>query len=212
MRLTLTLLFLLISFSSAVAKDDITKELITSNGKTRPYYLYVQSNSLEFSQEVRARQRSLFTRSTNGTNKMAELKTKPTDASVKEFLNQIADKQRRDDCFTIAKMMEEATGAKPKMWGPSIVGFGTFHYKYDSGREGDWLVTGFSPRKNDLTLYLMMGFEQHRELMAQLGKYKTSKTCLYLKRLDDVHLPTLKKLIKQSIKQLREYQKSKSKS
>jgi len=143
---------------------------------------------------------------------MAELKTKPTETSVKEFLNQIADKERRDDCFTIAKLMEEATGAKPKMWGPSIVGFGTFHYKYDSGREGDWLVTGFSPRKNDLTLYLMMGFEQHRELMAQLGKYKTSKSCLYIKRLDDVHLPTLKKLIKQSVKQLREYQKSKSKS
>src|ERR1043166_3153963 len=143
---------------------------------------------------------------------MAELKTKQTEASVKDFLNQITDKQRRDDCFTIAKIMEDATGAKPKMWGPSIVGFGTFHYKYDSGREGDWLVTGFSPRKNDLTLYLMMGFEQHRELMAQLGKFKTSKSCLYLKRLDDVHLPTLKKLVKASVKQLREYQKSKSKS
>jgi len=143
---------------------------------------------------------------------MAELKTKPTEASVKEFLNQIPDKQRRDDCFTIAKLMEEVTGAKPKMWGPSIVGFGTFHYKYESGREGDWLVTGFSPRKNDLTLYLMMGFAQHRELMAQLGKHKTSKSCLYIKRLDDVHVPTLKKLIKESVKQLREYQKSKSKS
>jgi nucleoid DNA-binding protein len=143
---------------------------------------------------------------------MAELKTKQTEASVKDFLNQITDKQRRDDCFTIAQIMEDATGAKPKMWGPSIVGFGTFHYKYDSGREGDWLVTGFSPRKNDLTLYLMMGFEQHRELMAQLGKFKTSKSCLYLKRLDDVHLPTLKKLVKASVKQLREYQKSKSKS
>jgi len=143
---------------------------------------------------------------------MAELKTKPTEASVKEFLNQIPDKARRDDCFTIAKLMEEATGAKPKMWGPSIVGFGTFHYKYASGREGDWLVTGFSPRKNDLTLYMMLGFEQHRELMQQLGKYKTSKSCLYIKRLDEVHLPTLKKLIKQSVKQLRDYQKSKAKS
>ena len=140
---------------------------------------------------------------------MAELKTKPTEASVKEFLNQIPDKERRDDCFAIAKMMEEATGAKPKMWGPSIVGFGSFHYKYDSGREGDWLLTGFSPRKNDLTLYLMMGFEQHGELMQQLGKYKTSKSCLYIKRLSDVHAPTLKKLIKASLKQLREYQKSK---
>jgi hypothetical protein len=143
---------------------------------------------------------------------MAELKTKQTEASVKEFLNKIPDKERRDDCFAIAKMMEEATGAKPKMWGPSIVGFGTFHYKYDSGREGDWLLTGFSPRKNDLTLYLMMGFEKHRELMAQLGKHKTGKSCLYIKRLDDIHVPTLKKLLKASLKQLREYQKSRSKS
>jgi len=139
---------------------------------------------------------------------MAELKTKPTEASVKEFLNQIPDKERRDDCFAIAKMMEEATGAKPKMWGPSIVGFGSFHYKYDSGREGDWLLIGFSPRKNDLTLYLMMGFEQHAELMQQLGKYKTGKSCLYIKRLSDVHVPTLKKLIKASLKSLRAYQKS----
>ena len=143
---------------------------------------------------------------------MAELKTKQSDASVKEFLNKISDKERRDDCFAIAKMMEEATGEKPKMWGPSIVGFGTFHYKYDSGREGDWMLTGFSPRKNNLTLYLMMGFEKHGELMEQLGKYKTAKSCLYLKRLDDVHVPTLKKLIKASLKQLREYQKSKSKT
>jgi len=142
---------------------------------------------------------------------MAELKTKPTEASVKDFLNQIVDKERRDDCFAIAKLMEKATGAKPKMWGPSIVGFGTFHYKYASGREGDWLVTGFSPRKNDLTLYLMMGFEQHRELMQRLGKYKTSKSCLYIKRLDDVHVPTLKKLIERSVKQLRDYQKSQAK-
>jgi len=142
---------------------------------------------------------------------MAELKTKQTEASVKDFLNQIPDKERRDDCFAIAKMMEEATGAKPKMWGTSIVGFGSYHYKYASGREGDWLMTGFSPCKNDLTLYLMMGFEKHRELMEQLGKHKTSKSCLYIKQLDDVHVPTLKKLIKASVKQLREYQKAQQK-
>jgi len=136
---------------------------------------------------------------------MAEVKTKPTQASVKEFLNQIPDKQRREDCFAIAKMMEEITGAKPKMWGPSIVGFGSYHFKYDSGREGDWLMTGFSPRKNDLTLYIMMGFEKHRELMEQLGKHKTAKSCLYIKRLSDIHQPTLKKLIKASVKQLNEY-------
>ena len=136
---------------------------------------------------------------------MAEVKTKPTQASVKEFLNQIPDKERREDCFAIAKTMEEVTGAKPKMWGPSIVGFGSYHFKYDSGREGDWLMTGFSPRKNDLTLYIMMGFEKHRELMEQLGKHKTAKSCLYIKRLSDIHQPTLKKLIKASVKQLNEY-------
>lgn len=143
---------------------------------------------------------------------MAEPKTKPTGASVKEFLNQISDKERREDCFTVAKLMEEVTGAKPKMWGPSIVGFGTYHYKYASGREGDWPVTGFSPRKNDLTLYIMMGFEQHRELMDQLGKHKTAKSCLYIKRLADVHVPTLKKLLKVSVKQLRDYRKAQART
>lgn len=143
---------------------------------------------------------------------MAELKTKPTGASVKEFLNQIPNKDRRDECLVIAKIMEEATGAKPKMWGTSIVGFGDYRYKYASGREGDWMMTGFSPRKNELTLYLMMGFEKHRELMAQLGKHRTGMSCLYIKRLEDIHLPTLKKLIKASVKQMREYQKSLSKS
>ena len=136
---------------------------------------------------------------------MAELKTKPTQASVKEFLNQIPDKERREDCFAIAKIMEEITGDKPKMWGPSIVGFGTYHYKYASGREADWLVTGFSPRKKDLTLYIMMGFERHRDLMEQLGKHSVGKSCLYIKRLSDVHVPTLKNLIKESINDLRDY-------
>lgn len=141
---------------------------------------------------------------------MAEPKTKPTKASVKEFLNKIPDKERRDDCFAVAKIMEEITGDKPKMWGPSIVGFGTWHYKYASGREGDWPVTGFSPRKRDLTLYLMMGFNKHTELMQKLGKHSTGKSCLYIKRLSDIHLPTLKKLIKKSVKDLHEYQSSKS--
>jgi len=139
---------------------------------------------------------------------MAELKTKPTAASVKEFLNQIPDKERREDCFAVAKIMEEVTGDKPKMWGPSIVGFGTYHYKYASGREGDWPVTGFSPRKKDLTLYIMMGFEKHPELMQKLGKHSVGKSCLYIKHLSDVHLPTLKKLIKASIKDLRAYMNS----
>lgn len=143
---------------------------------------------------------------------MAELKTKPTQASVKEFLNQIPDNERRNDCIAVAKIMEEITGDKPKMWGPSIVGFGTYHYKYASGREGDWPITGFSPRKKDLTLYIMMGFENHPELMKQLGKHSTGKSCLYIKRLSDIHVPTLKKLIKTSVKQLQDYRTSKTKS
>src|SRR5215203_6871341 len=102
---------------------------------------------------------------------MAELKTKPTQASVKDFLNHITHEDRRRDCFAVAKIMEEITGAKPKMWGPSIVGFGTYHYKYASGREGDWPVAAFSPRKKDLTVYLMMGFQKHEELMKKLGKH-----------------------------------------
>ena len=130
---------------------------------------------------------------------MAEPKTKPTNQSVKDFLNEIPEAERRADCFTVAKMMEEITGEKPKMWGPSIVGFGTYHYKYASGREGDWPVAAFSPRKKDLTVYLMVGFDKHEELMEKLGKHGTGKSCLYIKRLSDIHLPTLKKLIKISI-------------
>src|ERR1051325_11999097 len=96
---------------------------------------------------------------------MAEQKTKPTDESVEDFLNRISDAERREDCFAVAKMMEEITGERPVMWGPSIVGFGTYHYKYASGREGDWPVTGFSPRKKDLTVYMMMGFAKHNKLI-----------------------------------------------
>ena len=136
---------------------------------------------------------------------MAEPKTKPTQASVKEFLNQIPDQERRDDCFAVAKIMEEITGDKPKMWGPSMVGFGTYHYKYASGREGDWPVAAFSPRKKDLTVYLMVGFDKRTELMQKLGKHSTGKSCLYIKRLSDIHVPTLKKLIKASLKDLHDY-------
>jgi Domain of unknown function (DU1801) len=139
---------------------------------------------------------------------MAELKTKATDKSVDKFINKIPDEERRQDCFAIAKMMEEITGQKPKMWGASIIGFGSYHYKYASGHEGDWPVIGFSPRKKDLTLYIMMGFEKHQDLMKQLGKYSTGKACLYIKRLSDIHVPTLKKLMKTSVKQLQDYTKS----
>jgi Domain of unknown function (DU1801) len=130
---------------------------------------------------------------------VAEAKTKPTKASVTKFLNQISDPARREDCFTVARMMEEITGSKPVMWGPSIVGFGTYSYKYASGHEGDWPAAAFSPRKTDLTLYLMPGFQKRLGLMSQLGKHKSRGSCLYIKRLSDIHLPTLKKLIKASL-------------
>ena len=141
---------------------------------------------------------------------MAEAKTKPTNESVKDFLNRIPEAERREDCFAVAKIMEEITGDKPKMWGPSIVGFGSYHYKYASGREGDWPVTGFSPRKKDLTLYIMMGFEKHAEIMDKLGKHSVGKSCLYINRLSDIHVPTLKKLIKTSLKDLQAYTKAQS--
>ncbi|HYV82433.1 MAG TPA: DUF1801 domain-containing protein [Pyrinomonadaceae bacterium] len=143
---------------------------------------------------------------------MAEAKTKPTNESVKDFLNKISDEERRADCFAVAEIMEEITGEKPTMWGPSIVGFGSYHYKYASGREGDWPMTGFSPRKKDLTVYLMMGFAKHTELIEKLGKHSGAKSCLYIKRLSDIHIPTLKKLIKISLKDLKGHIKSQSKS
>jgi hypothetical protein len=133
---------------------------------------------------------------------MAELETKLNDASVDDFLNGIKDEQVREDCRTIAEIMRKATNAEPKMWGSSIVGFGSYHYKYASGREGDWMLTAFSPRKQNITLYIYGGFEGYDELMAQLGKYSCGKSCVYIKRLSDVHLPTLKKLIKGSVKHM----------
>lgn len=134
---------------------------------------------------------------------MAEPKTKPTNESVKDFLNRIEDAERREDCFEVARIMEEITGEKPKMWGPSIVGFGTYHYVYASGHKGDWPMAAFSPRKKDLTIYMMAGFTKHDELMSKLGKYSAAKSCLYVKRLSDIHVPTLKKLIKTSLKELK---------
>jgi len=131
---------------------------------------------------------------------MAEPKTKPTNQSVASFFKSLPDPQVRQDCVTITKLMEEATGSKPKMWGPTIVGFGSQHYKYASGREGDWPVIGFSPRKQNLTLYMIPGPDEQAELLKKLGKHTTAKSCLYIKRLSDVDLPTLKKLIRASVK------------
>ncbi len=130
---------------------------------------------------------------------MAELKTRLNDASVTDFLNNVDDAEKRKDCFALVDMMREITGAEPKMWGTAIVGFGTYHYRYASGREGDWMQVGFSPRKQSLTLYIMSGFSRYDELMKKLGKHKTGKSCLYVKRLSDVDLVVLRKLIKQSV-------------
>lgn len=126
-----------------------------------------------------------------------ELKTKKNDASVKDFLNFIIDDQKRKDCFEIAKMMEKATKQKPKMWGPSIVGFGEYHYKYASGHEGDMAIIGFSPRKQNITLYLMENIGNHPSIQ-KLGKCKTSKACLYIKKLADVDKNILQELINES--------------
>jgi hypothetical protein len=133
---------------------------------------------------------------------MAELKTKRNDASVDDYLNAIKDEQVRQDCWALVDIMQKATKSKAQMWGTSIVGFGSYRYKYSSGREMDWMLTAFSPRKQNLTLYIWPGFEGYDELMAQLGKHSCGKACIYIKRLSDIHLPTLKKLINGSVRRV----------
>lgn len=134
---------------------------------------------------------------------MAELKTRPTHASVTEFLAAIDDPQQRKDAKKVAAMMRRATGKRAKMWGASIVGYGSYHYTYASGREGDFMITGFSPRKQALTVYIMPGFSGFSRLTEKLGKYKTGKSCLYIKRLADVDEKTLEKLIVDSVREMR---------
>ena len=129
---------------------------------------------------------------------MAENKTKAGTASVAAFLNSIDDDGRRKDAKTVAKMMKAVTGLSPKMWGPSIVGFGQYHYTYESGREGDMFRVGFSPRKSNLVVYVIAGFKEYEGLLKKLGKHKIGKSCLYLGRLEQIDLEVLTKLIKQS--------------
>ena len=124
-----------------------------------------------------------------------ELKTKKNDASVTAFLEAVENEDRRSDSYDVLKIMEEIMGEPAKMWGASIVGFGSYHYVYASGKEGDWMVTGFSPRKQAMTLYIMAGFDRYDELMVQLGKFTTGKSCLYLKNLSDVNESVLRELI-----------------
>jgi hypothetical protein len=131
---------------------------------------------------------------------MAEPKTKQTDQSVQKFLNDIPNPAKRKDSKTVAAMMSEISGYKPKMWGPSIVGFGSYHYKYESGQEADWPLICFSPRKQNLTLYVLSGSDEENELLKKLGKHTTGKSCLYIKQLSDVDLPTLKSLIRKCMK------------
>jgi hypothetical protein len=130
---------------------------------------------------------------------MAELKTKPTEQSVESFLNMLPDEVAREDCFTISRLMEKITGEKPKMWGPAIVGFGKYHYKHESGREGDICLIGFSPRKQNISLYVMAGMEIQANLLTKLGKHKAGKGCLYIKKLNDVDIAILEGIIVQTI-------------
>ena len=135
---------------------------------------------------------------------MTELKTKPNDKNVIEFLDNVENPKRREDSFKILKLMREVTQEEPVMWGDSIVGFGSYHYKYASGREADWLAIGFSPRKQALTVYIMDSFEKYDELLKKLGKHKTGKSCLYINKLEDVNISVLKELIGESVKFVKE--------
>ena len=134
---------------------------------------------------------------------MSELKTKRNDGDVRQYLENVPNRRRREDSLVVLELMSEITGEPPEMWGSSIVGFGSYHYRYASGREGDWFLAGFAPRKQALTLYIMPGFDRYAVLMAKLGKYKTGKSCLYVNKLDDVNLEVLKELIAESVETMR---------
>ena len=134
---------------------------------------------------------------------MAQNKTKPTKRKVSDFVGEIKDPRKRADCREIARMCRKATGKNAKMWGSSIVGYGTYDYKYASGREGSFFLCGYSPRAQNTTVYVMPGFTPFKPLMKKLGKYKTGKSCLYLKSLDDVDRDVLQVLLTESVKHMR---------
>jgi len=134
---------------------------------------------------------------------LAELKTRRNDARVDAFLDAVVNEQERGDSRAIVDLIRDATGEQPAMWGASIIGFGSYHYKYASGREGDWFLTGFSPRVQNLTLYIMAGFEAYEPLLKKLGKYKTGKSCLYVKKLEDVDLGVLRELVERSVEHMK---------
>lgn len=137
------------------------------------------------------------------------MKTKPDKSkSVTEFINQVEKEQKRKDAFEVLEMMKNVTNLEPVMWGDSIIGFGDYHYKYSSGREGDWFQIGFSPRKQNLALYIMSGFKQHSELLKHLGKHKKGVSCLYINKLDDIDRNVLRKLMEQSVDYIRKAYKA----
>ena len=133
---------------------------------------------------------------------MAELKTRPTSVDPARFIHSIKDERRRADAKTLLAMMTRVTGESPRMWGSSIVGFGSYHYTYATGREGEWCVTGFSPRKESVTVYILPGLHLQQANLKKLGKVTTGKSCIYIRNLDDVHLPTLEKMVKQAAKDI----------
>jgi len=134
---------------------------------------------------------------------MAKLKTKQTEASVDKYLNTIEDLRRRDDCAAISMLMKKVTKCEPRMWGPSIIGFGSYHYRYDTGHEGDACLVGFSFRKPEIVIYIAQGFEPREKLLQALGKHRTGKVCVYIKRLSDIDVAVLEKLVKASVAELR---------
>ena len=136
---------------------------------------------------------------------MADVKTKKNEKSVEDFLNSVTDPIKRKDSYEILKLMQDVTNEEPKMWGDSIVGFGDYQYKYKSGREGNWFLIGFSPRKRNLTLYIMSGFSKYDEILGKLGKHKTGKSCLYINKLSDVDKTILTQLASESVQFVKDY-------
>lgn len=135
---------------------------------------------------------------------MAELKTKENDGSVDDYLNSVEDDQKREASFIVKELMEEVTGEEARMWGTSIVGFGHYKYKYASGRDAEWMLVGFAPRKKNLTLYIMSGFDEYDDLLDNLGKHSTGKSCLYINKLEDVDLDVLRDLVDKSVQHMKE--------
>lgn len=135
---------------------------------------------------------------------MAALKTQRNDGDVEALLAGVADEKRREDCRAVMELMEDVTGEVPTLWGGSIIGFGSYHYVYDSGREGDWFLTGVSPRKSNLSVYITAGFDRYGDLMDRLGKHRTGKSCLYINKLEEIDLDVLRDLVAESVAHMRE--------